>query len=138
MQPGQYAAEYRKFTTQFPQYTKPFLVATGPRGHNPDFDLPWTKGLFEGLSGRFPDGLGLHYYTDFRKTAVKAGSFDKAQWYEVLRKGAVIEKVIEAHWDVMGQADPAHKTKFVIDEWGNWYPTGEEITERLERHYRVH
>ena len=27
----------------------------------------------------------------------------------------------------MGQFDPFHRTKFVIDEWGVWYPPGEEI-----------
>ena len=127
MKPGEYAAEYRKFTTQFPRYTQPFLVATGPRGHQADLDLPWTTGLFDALGGHFPDGLGLHYYTDLRPTHMKAGSFNAPEWYEVLRKGAAIEKVIEAHWSAMGKANPTHKTRFVIDEWGDWYPPGEEI-----------
>jgi alpha-L-arabinofuranosidase len=130
MKPHEYAAEYRKFITQFPMYTRPFLVATGPRGHQADFDIPWTVGLFEGLGGRFPDGLGLHYYTDLRPTGLKGGSFSAKEWYEVLRKGALIERIIEEHWSAMGQADPAHKTKFVIDEWGAWYPPGEEIGPR--------
>ncbi len=127
MKPGEYAAEFRKFTTQFPGYTTPFFVATGPRGHQADIDLSWTRGLFENLGGRFPDGLGLHYYTDLRPTTIKAGTFKPNEWFEVLRKGAAIEKVIEEHWGAMGQVNPAHKTRFVIDEWGNWYPPGEEI-----------
>src|SRR6266404_2104228 len=33
MRPEEYASKYRQFVTQFPNYTEPFLVATGPRGH---------------------------------------------------------------------------------------------------------
>jgi alpha-N-arabinofuranosidase len=31
------------------------------------------------------------------------------------------------HWAIMGQFDAEHRTKLVVDEWGNWYPPGEEI-----------
>jgi alpha-L-arabinofuranosidase len=29
--------------------------------------------------------------------------------------------VIDDHWRIMGRFDADHRTKFVIDEWGNWY-----------------
>jgi len=39
MKPEEYATLYRRFVTQFPAYTEPFLVATGPRGHSADGDI---------------------------------------------------------------------------------------------------
>ncbi len=41
-------------------------------------------------------------------------------------KGLHIEKVITDHWAIMGKYDPRHLTRFVIDEWGNWYRGGTE------------
>ena len=129
---GEYATEYRKYIAQFPAYLRPFLVATGPRGHSADGDLPWTEGFFGGLQnvrglGVRVDGFALHYYTDFRQTAEDGAKFDAKGWYAVLHKGAHIEKVIEDHWGIMGKYDPQHRTKFVIDEWGNWYHGGTEL-----------
>ncbi|HBY62678.1 MAG TPA: alpha-N-arabinofuranosidase [Solibacterales bacterium] len=124
MKPEEYATEYRKFIAQVPAYTKPFLVAVGPRGHSADMDMGWTTGFFEGLRGargRIPNGYALHYYTDFRPTAVKAETVDARSWYAVLHKGALIDQVIERHWEAMGKVDTQRQCRFVIDEWGNWY-----------------
>ena len=129
MRPGEYAAKYRQFVTQFPVYKDPFLVATGPRGHSADGDIGWTTGFFEAMRGpRLP--------TDFRSTFIptcgplrsRPGSFDAREWYEVLLRGVRLEKVIEDHWKEMGKFDAAHRTKLVIDEWGVWYAPGSEIT----------
>jgi len=73
------------------------------------------------------DGFALHYYTDFRQTAEDGARFDAKGWYAVLHKGAHIEDVINDHWRVMGKYDPEHRTRFVIDEWGNWYRGGTEL-----------
>jgi len=128
MRPGEYATQYRQFVTQFPAYHTPFLVATGPRGHSADGDIAWTAGFFEGMRGsRPPDGFSVHYYTDLRPTRVKAGDFNASEWYEVLLRGARLEKVIGDHWSEMGKFDAQHRTRLVIDEWGVWYPPGEEI-----------
>jgi alpha-N-arabinofuranosidase len=128
---GEYATEYRRFVTQVPEYdTRPFLVAAGPRGHSLDGDLAWTEDFFEGMQGghRSPvDGFALHYYTDFRQTQEDGASFGPAGWYDVLRKGARVEDVIEDHWGLMGRYDPEHHTRFVLDEWGNWYKGGTEL-----------
>jgi alpha-N-arabinofuranosidase len=129
MRPGEYAAHYRQFVTQFPVYTRPFLVATGPRGHSADEDLGWTTGFFDAMRGaRSPDGFSIHFYTDLRPTQVKAGTFNAAGWNEVLLRGARLDRVIRDHWNEMARFDPQHQTKLVIDEWGVWYPPGSEIT----------
>ena len=126
---AEYATEFRKFVAQFPMYTSPYLVAVGPRGHSADGDLAWTEGFF-GALGRHRarvDGYALHYYTDFRQTGEAGATFDEKGWYAVLHKGARIEKLIEDHWRLMGRHDPEHHTRFVIDEWGNWYRGGTEL-----------
>jgi alpha-N-arabinofuranosidase len=126
---GEYATEYRRFVTQFPMYTEPYLVAAGPRGHSADKDLGWTEGFFEGLQGHRSrvDGFALHYYTDFRQTPEDGARFDQKGWHAVLHKGTLIEGIIEEHWRLMGRYDPEHHTRFVIDEWGNWYRGGTEL-----------
>jgi alpha-N-arabinofuranosidase len=132
MSGGEYATQYRQFIAQVPEYVRPFLVATGPRGHSADFDLGWTEGFFAGIKGVRGlgvrvDGYALHYYTDFRQTQEDGARFDAKGWYAVLHKGAQIERVIEDHWRSMGKYDPEHRTRFVLDEWGNWYKGGTEL-----------
>jgi alpha-N-arabinofuranosidase len=129
MRPEEYAAKYRQFVTQFPAYKEPFLVATGPRGHSADGDIGWTTGFFEAMRGAIPpDGFSLHFYTDLRPTPLKAGDFKAAEWYEVLRRGVRLDKLVEDHWKEIGKFDATHRTKLVVDEWGVWYPPGSEIT----------
>jgi len=132
MNPGEYANLYRRFVTQYPAYDpKPFFVAVGPRGHQQDYDLGWTTGFLEsmytgGHRSRV-DGLSIHYYTDFRRTKERVATFDAGGWFDVIREGARVETVIEKHWEILSKYDPEHRIKFVIDEWGVWYPKGEEI-----------
>lgn len=124
MKPEEYAGEYRKYVAQVPSYTKPFLIAVGPRGHSTDMDLGWTSGFFDALRetrAPIPDGIAMHFYTDFRPTPVKAETSDKTNWYDVLAKGALMETVLERHWAAMGKMDTDHRCKFVVDEWGTWY-----------------
>ena len=133
MTPQEYATLYRRFVTQFPAYApQPFLVAVGPRGHSKDLDLGWTTGFFNAMQGHHSpvDGLSMHYYTDFRNSPEKVSTFDARGWYDVLREGLRTETVIEQHWAAMGQYDPKHHTKLVVDEWGVWYRPGEEIAPR--------
>ena len=130
MTPQEYAQRYRQFVTQFPAHVRPFLIATGPRGHSADRDIGWTRGFFEAMQeGRRSrvDGFSLHFYTDFRQTRFKAATFTPKQWYSVLLKGIGIERAILDNWKIMGQFDAEHRTKLVVDEWGNWYPPGEEV-----------
>jgi alpha-L-arabinofuranosidase len=122
---GEYATAYRRFISQCPVYLPTFFVATGPRGHSADADVGWTESFFAGLRdarglGVRVDGFALHYYTDFRQTTEDGARFDAKGWYAVLHKGAHIETVINQHWEIMGKYDPEHRTRLVIDEWGNW------------------
>lgn len=130
MTPQDYAPLYRRFVTQYPDYSpKPFFVAVGPRGHSRDLDLAWTTGFLQAMQGhKTPvNGLSMHYYTDFRNSPERVSSFDARGWYDVLREGARTESVIERHWAAAAQFDPEHRMRFVLDEWGVWYRTGEEI-----------
>jgi alpha-L-arabinofuranosidase len=129
---GEYATAYRRYISQVPVYLQPFFVGTGPRGHSADGDVAWTEGFFGGLQAArglnvTVDGFALHYYTDFRQTAEDGAKFDAKGWYAVLHKGMHIEQVITDHWAIMGKYDRQHHTKFVIDEWGNWYRGGTEL-----------
>ena len=58
-----------------------------------------------------------------KRDAVK---FDAEQYYDILREADEMESLIEAHWAVMGETDPRHRTKLVVDEWGAWYASGTE------------
>ena len=127
---GEYATLYRQFVTQFPVYTRPYLIAAGPRGHSADRDIGWTEAFFAGMQGGHRsrvDGFALHYYTDFRQTSDDGAHFDAKGWYAVLHKGRLIDEVIGDHWRVMGRFDPEHRTRLVVDEWGNWYKGGTEL-----------
>ena len=39
-----------------------------------------------------------------------------------------MEGLINGHWQVMGEEDPEHWVKLVVDEWGPWYKPGSEAT----------
>jgi alpha-N-arabinofuranosidase len=131
MRPSEYAAAYRQFTSQMPPYGQPYLVACGPRGHNPDYGVPWTEGFFEAMQGTIGrprvNGYSLHFYTDFRPTPVSSAESTADEWYAVLSKGLELEKALLANWEVMKKYDPAGRIKFVIDEWGVWYSRSPEI-----------
>ena len=146
----EYAQKYRQWVTQIPGYVRPFLVAAGPEGHQrgeisdtitlsdiataeTDLQLDWTRGFFEGIDNGHAasarvDGFALHFYSFFRVLFsghnFKCEDFDAAGWYTVMHEGLRIEDVITKHWETMQQYKSAQKTKFVLDEWGNWYQDG--------------
>ena len=39
-----------------------------------------------------------------------------------------MEGLIDGHWRIMGEEDPEHSVKLVVDEWGPWYKPGSEAT----------
>jgi alpha-N-arabinofuranosidase len=131
LKPAEYAMLYRLFTSQLPPFGQPFLVACGPRGHNPDYGVPWTEGVFEAMQGTLVrpriHGYAFHYYTDFRQTPVSSAQSTAAEWYAVLNKGLELEKALLSNWAVMKKYDPEGRIKFVIDEWGVWYARNPEI-----------
>lgn len=144
----EYAVEFRRFTTWVPRY-RPWsaqdsreelsFIASGP---NVD-DWSWTRGFFEEMSrkGRFAlrgvYGWALHHYAwnlsrgatnDWIKGKGDALRFDAVDWYELMRQGDRMQGLIDGHWQVMGEEDPEHFVKLVVDEWGPWYKPGSEAT----------
>jgi len=136
--PQDYAAEFRRFAAWVPKYGLPLkLIASGPSGN----DLPWARGFFEKMfSGGDHDiaGWSIHYYawnlsrgktTDWTEGKGDALKFDLADWYELFQQGCQIEQIIQDQWAAIGEFDPQHEIKLVLDEYGPWYRKGTEITQ---------
>jgi len=136
----EYAVEFRRFITWVPRYGQQLsFVASGP---NVD-DWAWTRGFLEEIvrKGRWQlrgiFGLALHHYAwnlsrgrtrDWVQGKGDALKFDAVDWYELLREGDRMEGLINGHWQIMGEEDPEHFIKLVVDEWGPWYRPGSEAT----------
>ncbi len=127
--PEEYAAEFRRFTAWVPAYGVPLaFIGSGPNGG----DLDWTKRFFARLTERDRNlvnllyGWALHYYCG---TAGKGHALDFTvdDWYALLAKATVMEKLITSHWAAMGEADSRHRVKLVVDEWGAWHHAGTEV-----------
>ncbi|HPC94350.1 MAG TPA: alpha-L-arabinofuranosidase C-terminal domain-containing protein [Sedimentisphaerales bacterium] len=126
--PQEYATEFRRFTSWVPHFdAPPRFIAAGPNS----WDESWTRGFFEALMRRDKGyvnrvyGWGLHYY--YGTAGKGALDFGPEDWYELLRKGAAMERLIQNHWAAMGEYDTDHRVKLAIDEWGTWHPAGTEV-----------
>ena len=136
----EYAVEFRRFTTWVPNYGNELsFVASGPNEESWD----WTRGFFEEIVRKGKQqirsifGWALHHYAwnlsrgktnDWIKGKADALRFDAVDWYELLRDGDLMESYINGHWKIMGEFDPDHHVKLVVDEWGPWYKPGSELT----------
>ncbi|HTC50189.1 MAG TPA: alpha-L-arabinofuranosidase C-terminal domain-containing protein [Candidatus Aquilonibacter sp.] len=136
----EYAVEFRRYTTWLPRYGQSLsLIASGP---NSD-DWQWTRRFFEEISRKDKElfssifGWALHYYSwnlsqghteDWDAGKGNALKFEAVDWYEILRQGNRLESLIEGHWQAMGEFDPTHQVKLVVDEWGPWYRPGSQLT----------
>ncbi len=122
--PEDYCREYRKFTEWVPDYgVKPYLIAAGPNGN----DLDWTRRFFKKWTdgARAPiQGWAPHYYCGTTGHALK---FSTDQWYEQLHKANQMERLLLDQWAAIGEFDPEHRIKLIVDEWGSWHPAGTEI-----------
>jgi alpha-N-arabinofuranosidase len=138
--PEQYASEFRRYTNWIPKFGVELeLIAAGPNGNDKD----WTHKFFEEIFGSShpyhnPNfkGWSIHHYASdlgrgltgnntFRNA--DALQFDMVGWYEVMRECDRIEEILSDQWAVMGQFDPQHHIKIVVDEYGPWYRTGTEV-----------
>ena len=134
--PDDYAAEFGRYTAWVPDYgVKLALVGSGPN----DGDTNWTRRFFSKASrtGSLGSmwGWAMHHYawnaSGGRTTEWAAGKgdalrFDAEQYYEILREADLVGDLIAAHWGAMAEADPHHRVKLVVDEWGAWYAPGTE------------
>jgi len=127
--PEDYAAEYRRFTAWVPAFGVPLaFIASGPNGG----DLDWTRKFFTRVTERDKGilrsiyGWALHYYCG---TSGKGNSLDftTEDWYDLLGKALRMEPLIRDHWAAMGEVDPDHRVKLVVDEWGAWHRAGTEV-----------
>jgi alpha-N-arabinofuranosidase len=136
--PEEYAMEFRRYTAWTPTYgdTPLRFVAVGPNGD----DVDWTTRLFKALYGnperRHLWGLSIHYYTSGSPTKFAAGDalkFNNDEFYDLLTRGSLMDKVITDHWNAMTSAVPSSlskeqpSVKLVVDEWGAWYGKGTEL-----------
>jgi len=136
--PEEYAMEFRRFTAWTPTYgdTPLRFVAVGPNGD----DVDWTSRLFKALYGnperRHLWGLSVHYYTSGSPAKFAAGDalkFNDDEFYDLLTRGSLMDKVITDHWNAMSGAVPnalskeQPSVKLVVDEWGAWYGKGTEL-----------
>jgi alpha-N-arabinofuranosidase len=117
--PEDYAAEYKRFATYLRDFgdARLFLIACGPDGN----DLEWTRRFFTKLGPKFErlHGFAAHYYCGTAGTS--ATEFDTSQWYELLYKATLIERLIEQQRALMDEFDPKRRVGLVIDEWGTWH-----------------
>ncbi len=137
--PEEYAAEFRRFTSSVPAYGLPMkFIASGANGD----DYNWTRGFFSASAEKglwvFDRmwGWAVHHYSwnasggrtwDWVKGKSDAVNFDNEQYYNLLQEANKMDNLLREHWRIMGEYDRAHKTKFVVDEWGSWHSAGTEI-----------
>ena len=130
--PEEYAGEFRRYSAWLPRYgAEPLkLIAVGPNGD----DVDWTRRLFRALAAnpekRHLWGLSVHYYTSGSPSQFAAGDalkFDTGAYYDLLTRGAIMERVVTDHFEAIQEYGGQNKVKLVVDEWGGWYGKGTEL-----------
>ena len=137
--PEEYASEFRRYTNWIPLYGLELqLIGAGPNGN----DMDWTHKFFEQIySGhvyrnpRFTGWSIHHYASNLSRGKTKdwilgkgdALQFDAVDWYELMHECNRVEIIMADQWAVMGQYDPQHQVKLVVDEYGPWYREGTEL-----------
>jgi alpha-N-arabinofuranosidase len=137
--PEEYASEFRRYTTWIPEFGVDLqLIGAGPNGN----DIDWTHKFFEQIVTDHPyhnphfKGWSIHHYAsdlsrgkphDWITGKGDALKFEVVDWYEIMRECYRIEKIMSDQWAVMGQYDPEHQVKLVVDEYGPWYREGTEL-----------
>ena len=132
MSPEEYAAEFRRYTAWTPSYSKtpPRFVAVGPNGDDVDWTMRLFKALYSNPERRHLWGLSVHYYTSGSATKFAAGdalNFNSDDYYDLLTRGSIMERVVIDHWAAMGNNEGQPHVKLVVDEWGAWYGKGTEL-----------
>ncbi len=123
MTPEEYSQEYRRFIAHVPRYGVELkFIGAGPNGG----DIPWTRRFFANMVEKGFNqlnslyGWGLHYYANTTGNR-NALEYTTDEWYELIARADRIGSLIEQHWAVMGESDPQHRVKLIVDEWGAWH-----------------
>jgi alpha-N-arabinofuranosidase len=130
--PEEYATEFRRFTAWTPSYSQTPLrfVAVGPNGDDVDWTTRLFKALYTNPERRHLWGLSIHYYTSGTATRFADGDalrFNDAEYYDLLTRGSLMEKVVTDHWRAMGNTPGQPDVKLAVDEWGAWYGDGTRL-----------
>jgi len=114
-----YADQFRRYATFCRNYGENHLykIAGGANGG----DYNWTETLMKKIPHWMMDGLSLHYYTSNWNDKGSATDFGEDQYFDVLNRCLMIEKVIDRHIAIMDRYDPDQNVDLVFDEWGTWY-----------------
>jgi alpha-N-arabinofuranosidase len=132
MSPEEYAAEFRRYTAWTPSYSKTPLrfVAVGPNGDDVDWTMRLFRALYSNPERRHLWGLSVHYYTSGSAAKFAAGdalNFNSDDFYDLLTRGSIMERVVTDHWGAMRNSEGQPHVKLVVDEWGAWYGKGTEL-----------
>ena len=121
--PDEYAQEFRRFTAYVPRYgVNLAFIGAGPNGG----DINWTRRFFTSMVEKGQGqlnalyGWALHYYTGTTGNGNPL-EYSTDEWYELIHRADRMENLIEQHWAVMGETDPQHRVKLIVDEWGAWH-----------------
>jgi alpha-N-arabinofuranosidase len=121
--PEEYSQEFRRFIAFVPRFGVDLkFIGAGPNGA----DVGWTRGFFSSLVGKGANqlnslyGWALHYYANTTGKG-SALEFTTDEWYELIARSDRMGSLIDQHWAVMGEYDPQHRVKLIVDEWGAWH-----------------
>ena len=116
MTPEEYAGHYRRFATFVRPLgdTRPFLIACGPSGNNPD----WSRRFMNSVDQRsLPHGFAMHFYSNGRNEPTK---FTVEALRDQLSSFARLEHGILQQRGLLDGYDPERRVQLLIDEWGVW------------------
>jgi alpha-N-arabinofuranosidase len=121
--PEEYSQEFRRFIAYAPRFGVDLkFIGAGPNGG----DIGWTRGFFSSLVAKGANqlnslyGWALHYYANTTGSG-NALEYTTDEWYELIARSDRMNSLIEQHWSVMGEYDPQHRVKLIVDEWGAWH-----------------
>src|SRR5262245_2915791 len=121
--PEEYSQEFRRFIAYVPRFGVDLkFIGAGPNGG----DINWTRGFFNTMAAKGATqlnsvhGWALHYYAGTTGNG-NALEYPTDEWYELIARSDRIGSLIDQTWAVMGETDPQHRVKLIVDEWGAWH-----------------
>ena len=129
-----YAAEYRRFESNFPRYQnqEPLLIGCGPDGNKGSEAARWTREFLEELEkARRPrlDGWDAHFYTwNTGKHFGTATEFTLDEYYGLLHESLKIGAVIDEQRAILDASPIGRDAQLIMGEWGIWHaPENDDV-----------